>query len=118
MDREPVEYLADKRNKRDVWTISTKPYRDAHFAVFPPELAEPCILAGSKPGDVVLDPFAGAGTTGLVAKKHGREAILMELNLNYVKIIENRLAKGDAPKFKEVKTHAGAMGYLIEKVPI
>ena len=82
------------RNRRSVWTIPTKPYSGAHFATMPEELVEPCVLAGSKPGDTVLDPFGGAGTTGLVANKWGRNAILCELNPEYIKIIESRIAIG------------------------
>lgn len=84
--------VGGKRNRRSVWTITTKAFKGAHFATFPPDLIEPCILAGSKPGDVVLDPFNGAGTTGLVALKHGREYIGIELNPEYVAISEKRLA--------------------------
>ncbi len=80
------------RNRRSVWTVATKPFKGAHFATFPPDLIEPCILAGSKPGDVVLDPFGGAGTTGLVARKHGRNAVLCELNPEYANLAEERLA--------------------------
>lgn len=79
------------RNRRSVWTVATKPYKEAHFATFPPELIEPCILAGSRPWDVVLDPFAGSGTTGEVALKHGRNATLIELNPEYIKLIKKRL---------------------------
>ena len=60
------------RNKRDVWHLGTQPYPEAHYATFPPALIEPCILAGSRAGDFVLDPFAGSGTVGMVAEKHGR----------------------------------------------
>jgi DNA modification methylase len=80
------------RRKRSVWSISPSPYTGAHFATFPPDLVEPCILAGSKPGDVVLDPFGGSGTTGMVAKQHGRDAILIELNPAYIPLIEARTA--------------------------
>lgn len=79
-----------KRNKRDVWTVSTKPFKGAHFATFPPDLIEPCVLAGCPVGGVVLDPFAGSGTTGMVAKQNGRDFILIELNNQYVKICEER----------------------------
>jgi DNA modification methylase len=72
-----------KRNRRSVWTISTKPYSEAHFATFPPDLIRPCILAGSKPGDIVLDPFFGSGTTGEVCNNHERFWIGCELNQNY-----------------------------------
>ena len=80
------------RNRRSVWTVATKPYSGAHFATFPPALIEPCILAGSKPGDVILDPFFGAGTTGLVAKRLGRSCIGIELNPSYAEIAEKRIA--------------------------
>jgi len=79
------------RNKRSVWTITTKPFKGAHFATFPPGLVEPCILAGSRPGDTVLDPFAGSGTTGMVAAQHGRHYRLIELNPEYCKLIDQRL---------------------------
>jgi len=85
----------DKRNKRSVWTVNTRPFRGAHFATFPPELIEPCILAGSRPGDVVLDPFGGAGTTALVAQRHGRRSVYIELNPDYAEIARKRLS-GDA----------------------
>jgi DNA modification methylase len=80
------------RNKRSVWTIPTQPYPEAHFATFPEDLVKPCILAGSKPGDVVLDPFAGSGTTGQVALELGRRAILIELNPKYVQMIQDRIS--------------------------
>jgi len=79
------------RNRRSVWTVTTQPFKGAHFATFPPKLIEPCILAGSKPGDTVLDPFNGAGTTGLVAHRHGREYIGIELNPEYAAIAEARI---------------------------
>jgi len=85
------------RNKRSVWTVATKPYKAAHFATFPPDLIEPCILAGSRPGDVVLDPFGGAGTTALVAQRHGRRSVYIELNPEYVAIARARLAE-EPPK--------------------
>jgi DNA modification methylase len=71
------------RNRRSVWTISTRPYKGAHFATFPPKLVEPCILAGCPVGGIVLDPFAGSGTTLAVAIQHGRQAIGIELNPKY-----------------------------------
>ncbi len=79
------------RNKRDVWTIPTKPFKGAHFAVMPEALVEPCILAGSAPGDLVLDPFAGSGTVGVVAKRHGRRFIGTELNPEYAVMAERRI---------------------------
>lgn len=80
------------RNKRSVWTIPTAPYSEAHFATFPPDLIKPCILAGTKPGDAVLDPFGGSGTSGMVALELGRKAILIELNPEYVSLAEQRCA--------------------------
>lgn len=80
----------DGRNRRSVWTVSTFHFSDAHFATFPPALITPCILAGSKAGDVVLDPFAGSGTTGKVAIELGRKAILIEPKAEYVEMIERR----------------------------
>ncbi len=79
-----------KRNRRTVWTVPTSPYSGAHFATFPEKLIEPCILAGSRVGDTVLDPFGGSGTTARVAIKHGRHAILCELNPDYVKLQDKR----------------------------
>ncbi|MCC6156074.1 MAG: site-specific DNA-methyltransferase [Candidatus Hydrogenedentes bacterium] len=79
------------RNKRSVWTVPTAPYLEAHFATFPPKLIEPCILAGTRPGDTVLDPFFGAGTTALVAIQHGRSAIGIELNPDYVAMAHHRI---------------------------
>jgi DNA modification methylase len=78
-------------NKRDVWTINTHPFKEAHFAVMPEKLAEPCILAGSKPGDIVIDPFNGAGTSGVVSVKNGRPYIGIDLNGEYLKIAEKRI---------------------------
>lgn len=82
--------VGGRRNKRSVWTISTKPFRGAHFATFPPDLIEPCILASTSIGGTVLDPFYGSGTTGLVAQKTGRNCIGIELNSDYVAIAESR----------------------------
>ena len=79
------------RNRRNVWTVTTKPFRDAHFATFPPDLIEPCIKAGCPENGIVLDPFAGAGTVGLVCKKLNREAILIELNPDYIEIAKKRI---------------------------
>jgi DNA modification methylase len=91
------------RNKRSVWTVATAPFSEAHFATFPPALIEPCILAGCPQGGTVLDPFGGAGTTGLVSDRMGRNAILIELNPEYAAIAERRL-RGDAGMFAEVST--------------
>lgn len=83
----------EKRNKRSVWTVSTQPYAGAHFATFPPDLILPCVLAGSRPGDVVFDPFMGSGTTALVAKQNGRRYLGCELNPNYRALQDERLAQ-------------------------
>ena len=80
-----------KRNKRSVWTIQTEAYPDAHFAMFPRRLVEPCILAGSRPGDIVLDPFMGSGTTAQVAEQLGRRWVGCEINPEYVALQANRL---------------------------
>lgn len=79
------------RNKRSVWTVCTKGFKGAHFATFPTELIEPCIRAGSPVGGIVLDPFGGSGTTGYIAKKLKRDAILIEINKNYVEIACERI---------------------------
>lgn len=71
-------------NKRTVWTVPTVPFSGAHFAVFPPELVRPCVRAGSRPGDVVLDPFSGSGTTGMVATQEGRRYVGIDLNADYL----------------------------------
>lgn len=89
------------RNKRSVWEVATQPFSGAHFATFPPALIEPCILAGCPVGGMVLDPFGGAGTTGLVADRHQRNAILIELNPEYAALAQNRLSD-DGGMFSEV----------------
>lgn len=80
-----------RRNKRSVWTIPTSSLSDPHYAAYPPALIEPCILAGCPKGGVVLDPFAGAGTTGLVAERLQRDSILIELNADYAKMARRRI---------------------------
>ena len=82
------------RNKRDVWTINTKPFKGAHFAVMPEALVEPCILAGSKEGDTILDPFGGSGTVGLVALTNNREYLGVELNPQYAEMSVERIGLG------------------------
>ena len=84
------------RNRRSVWTVTTKPFRGAHFAAFPPDLIEPCILAGVPVGGLVLDPFFGAGTTGLVAQKIGRKFLGLEINPEYVRLARTRLGLREA----------------------
>ena len=86
------------RNRRSVWSVSTKPFKEAHFAVFPPELIEPCILAGAPKGGVVLDPFLGAGTTTMVAKQLGRIGLGIELNHEYCEMSRERLRTALHPK--------------------
>jgi len=87
--KKDVQY--QKRNKRDVWSVAVKPFNEAHFATYPEKLIEPCILAGSRKGDVVLDPFNGAATTGVVCMKNDRKYIGIELNPEYIEISERRL---------------------------
>ena len=85
------EQCSGMTNKRDVWTIATQPYAEAHFATFPPKLIEPCILAGAPAGGVVLDPFHGAGTTAMVSKQLGRKYIGIELNQAYIDLSLKRI---------------------------
>ena len=88
----------ETRNRRSVWTVATKPYKGAHFATFPTALIEPCILAGSRPNDIVLDPFMGSGTTAAVAIQHGRQYLGCELNPEYGALQEQRLQTPIKPK--------------------
>jgi len=90
-----------KKNKRDVWKVSTKPYSDAHFAVYPPDLIEPCILAGAPKGGTVLDPFCGSGTTGAVAVELVREFVGIELNDDYLEMAQDRI--------REAKERSGTL---------
>ena len=83
----------DRKNKRDVWSVTNKPYKGAHFAVYPPDLIEPCIKAGSEEGDIVLDPFMGSGTTAIVSKSLNRHYIGCELHEDYGKLIQKRLSE-------------------------
>ena len=85
--------ICDGRNKRSVWTVTTKPYEGAHFAVFPSDLIEPCILAGAPVGGIVLDPFMGSGTTAQVAQNLGRQYIGCELNIDYKPLQDRRVAQ-------------------------
>lgn len=85
-----VPWEGDRRNKRSVWSVRTKPYPEAHFATFPPALIEPCILAGSRPGDIVVDPFFGSGTTGEVAQRLGRQWMGCEINPAYSELAAKR----------------------------
>jgi DNA modification methylase len=92
--RDHPENVTAHRNRRSVWTIATEPYPEAHFATFPTDLVAPCIQAGSRYGDLVLDPFAGSGTALFVAKEYGRRAIGIELNAGYVHLAAARLRQG------------------------
>lgn len=83
----------EKRNKRSVWTVTTKPFAEAHFATFPEALIEPCVKAGCPAGGIILDPFMGAGTTAVVAEKWGRQWVGIELNPKYIEIANNRITK-------------------------
>lgn len=86
-----AKYKGETRNRRSVWSIATKPYKGAHFAVMPEALVEPCLLAGSRLGDLVLDPFTGSGTVGAVAVRHGRSFVGCELNPAYVALAQQRI---------------------------
>ncbi|MDR1688317.1 MAG: site-specific DNA-methyltransferase [Clostridiales bacterium] len=96
--------LPTTRNKRSVWTIATAQCREAHFATFPPDLIRPCILAGSREGETVLDPFFGAGTTGLVAAQEGRQYIGIDINPEYCEIARKRIEESVKVKSRRVAT--------------
>ena len=83
--------IGKKRNKRSVWTVPTKPFKGAHFATFPMDLIEPCVLAGCPEGGTVLDPFAGSGTTGIVAANNDRNAVMCELNEEFINLAKERI---------------------------
>jgi len=104
--RKQPEHIYDEpkgANRRSVWRINTKPFHGAHFAVMPTALAEPCVLAGSRFGDIVLDPFTGSGTVAVVALRHNRHFVGIELNPEYAAIAKNRILN-DGPLFNEVVT--------------
>ena len=92
-ERVAVYEIAETRNKRDVWTINSEPTPEAHFATFPQALVMPCILAGSRPGDLVLDPFGGSSTVGIVAERLGRRWATLELSAEYISIARRRTAQ-------------------------
>lgn len=94
--------LSETRNKRSVWTVGVKPYSGAHFAVMPADLVEPCLMAGSSPDDLVLDPFTGSGTVGMVALRHGRRFVGIELNPEYAALAESRIYE-DGPLLNQVE---------------
>ncbi|EMO4456769.1 site-specific DNA-methyltransferase, partial [Raoultella planticola] len=83
-----------KKNRRTVWNINTEPYPGSHFAVYPREMARLCVLAGSRPGGLVLDPFFGSGTTGVVCNSLGRKCVGIELNEDYAKLAKERILSG------------------------
>ena len=103
--------VGGKRNRRSVWHVNAKPYKGAHFATFPPALIEPCILAGSRPGDIVLDPFMGSGTTAAVALQHGRQYLGCELNAEYGALQAERINEA-----MEAAAGAAAQPDLFERV--
>jgi site-specific DNA-methyltransferase (cytosine-N4-specific) len=90
--KEPTEDKNGLRNKRSVWSVKTEPFKGAHFAVFPPSLVKPCILAGSKTDSLVLDPFFGSGTVGEVCIQLNRKCVGIEFNPAYIKIARDRIA--------------------------
>ena len=94
----PRKMVYDKRNKRSVWKVTNRPYKGSHFAVFPPELITPCILAGSEKNDIILDPFMGSGTTAMVAKELGRYYLGCELHEEYGNLIQDRLPNDSLSK--------------------
>ncbi len=95
-----VDWTERGRNKRNVWSVSTSRFGGAHFATFPPKLIEPCVLAGAPAGGLVLDPFAGSGTTGLVALRHGRSFVGCELSADYAELARTRI-RDDNPLFND-----------------
>ena len=95
-----------KRNKRDVWTVPVQPYAGAHFAVYPTALIEPCVLAGSREGDTIIDPFSGSGTTGIVALRNGRNYVGCELNPEYAELSKQRIGD-DCGMFGDVEVIKG-----------
>lgn len=100
------DVIAPVRNKRDVWTVATKPYSGAHFATFPEALIAPCILAGTKKGDTVLDPFNGSGTTGVVCMKNERNYIGTELNPEYIELSLNRFKEEEETCYMELNQYS------------
>jgi len=104
-----AEQMAHGANKRSVWTVAPQRVPTVHFATFPEALVEPCVLAGSREGDVVLDPFAGSGTVGVVALRHGRRFLGIELNPDYAAMARRRIA-GDAPLLNQVEVREEAAG--------
>jgi DNA modification methylase len=111
------EYIiTGKRNRRSVWTVATRPFADAHFATFPLELVEPMVLASSRVGDVVLDPFMGSGTTAVAAKTHDRHYVGIDLNPDYVRMAEWRIAQNSAVSIG-TETNANGCGDKNDATP-
>jgi DNA modification methylase len=98
-----ITKVYDMRNRRSVWTVATRPYKGAHFATFPTALIEPCVLAGSRPNDIVLDPFMGSGTTAQVAIQYGRQYLGCELNQEYGDLQQERITKATPQKTDEAQ---------------
>lgn len=96
--------IRDKKNKRSVWTVTTKPYKGAHFATYPPDLIRPCVLAGSRVGDVVLDPFNGSGTTGFVSVEERRKYIGIDINPEYLALADARIKSAHVQEVMEFDT--------------
>ncbi|HEV2864673.1 MAG TPA: site-specific DNA-methyltransferase [Pyrinomonadaceae bacterium] len=108
--REPTKEKNGFRNRRTVWSLNTEAFKEAHFAVFPTSLVRPCILAGSRPGSTVLDPFFGSGTVGEVCAEEGRRCVGVELNPGYAEIARKRLARGSsATQLSVIKSSAGKL---------
>lgn len=107
---DPKRSVPQFRNRRSVWAVVPQPFRGAHFATFPPNLIEPCILAGSREGDLVLDPFSGAGTTGVVCKRTGRNFIGIELNPTYAEMAIKRIAGESRPELPLTYSHLEVKG--------
>lgn len=97
VDKTNRSQLEERKNRRSVWTFNTSSFKGAHFATFPEKLVEPCVLAGCPENGTVLDPFAGSGTTGVVAKKLGRNFIGIEINPAYCKMAEERISQFQCP---------------------
>lgn len=100
--------VPETRNRRSVWAVTTKPYKGAHFATYPPDLIEPCILAGSREGDIVLDPFMGSGTTAAVSIKHGRQYLGCELNPTYGDLQEQRIKESQPEESLQIDMFSNA----------
>lgn len=94
----PFRAVTETRNRRSVWSVATRPYKGAHFATFPPDLIQPCIMAGSRPGDIALDCFMGSGTTAEVSIKLGRQYLGCELNPSYATLQQQRISNATATK--------------------